>query len=315
MSTNRKTADLRYTVMLVPEGGRGKVVQLSVRLATVRRAIAAGATVVTVLVLAAVVQAATFRRVVAHDALVGENLALKARLEQVDHQLAELGDLVQRVRVYDDQLRNLATRDKLPGFGPLDPDEAAAREAWIAGIVPDVGGDPVETDPALRAAALAERAAGLARDLGELAPQLDTFEERLAALDELSGALPQIWPVEGVLTSDFGWRRNPFGRNWKFHTGIDVGAPYGAPIWATSDGLVVRADWFSGHGRTVEIDHGEGILTRYCHASRLLVSVGDEVFAGDEVALVGSSGMSTGPHLHFEIEIEGEKVDPLEYLP
>ncbi len=307
----REASDARYTVMLVPEGGRGEVWQLSVPLWRVRLVLALGATGVVVLVVLAGVQAATLPRVVAHDRLVGENLALKARLDQVDRRIADIAPLVERVRSYDDQLRAIEAREALPGFGPLDPAEAAARQAWIDGVVSS--GEPGDRErlPGEVEAHLA----ALEEDIRVLTPGLDDYEELLGRFDGLRSALPQVWPVDGVLTSPFGYRHSPFGRQWKMHTGLDLGAPYGTAIYATSDGLVTYADWDSGHGRTVVVDHGYDVTTRYCHASRFTVAEGDLVAAGDVIALVGSTGMSTGPHLHFELLIDGEKVDPLEYLP
>lgn len=297
--------------MLVPEGGRGEVWQLSVPLRRVRQALAVVATGVVVLVVLAGIQAATLPRVVAHDQLVGENLALKARLDQVDRRIADLAPLVERVRAYDDQLRAIEAREALPGFGPLDPEEAAARQAWIDGVASTGGLGGGEHLPGGVEAHLA----ALEDDIRALTPGLGDYEELLGRFDGLRSALPKLWPVDGVLTSPFGYRHSPFGRQWKMHTGLDLGAPYGTPIYSTSDGLVTFADWDSGHGRTVVVDHGYEVTTRYCHASRFLVSEGDLVAAGDVIALVGSTGMSTGPHLHFELLIDGEKVDPLEYLP
>lgn len=298
--------------MVVPEGGRGDIWQLSVPLRRVRQGIAAAATVLVVLVVLAGIQAATLPRVVAHDQLVGENLALKARLDEVDRRIADLQPLVERVRTYDEQLRAMEAREALPGFGPLDAEDMEARQAWIDGIVssPLVHGGAQNPDADVEA-----HVAALEEDLRALSPGLEDYQDLLAQFDGLQAALPKLWPVDGVLTSPFGYRHSPFGRRWKMHTGLDLGAPYGAPIYATADGLVTFADWDSGHGRTVVVDHGHEVTTRYCHASRFVVGQGDLVAAGDVIALVGSTGMSTGPHLHFELLLEGEKVDPLEYLP
>ncbi|MDP2304587.1 MAG: M23 family metallopeptidase [Pseudomonadota bacterium] len=297
--------------MLVPEGGRGEVWQASVPLRRVRLVLAVAATLLVVLVVLAGIQAATLPRVVAHDQLVGENLALKARLDQVDRRIADLAPLVERVRSYDDQLRAIEAREALPGFGPLDAGEVAERQAWIDGVIPGEGTGGAEQLPGEVEAHLA----ALEDDIRALTPGLGDYEELLARFDGLRSALPQLWPVDGVLTSPFGYRHSPFGRRWKMHTGLDLGAPYGSSIYATADGLVTFADWDSGHGRTVVVDHGYDVTTRYCHASRFTVAEGDLVVAGDVIALVGSTGMSTGPHLHYELLIDGEKVDPLEYLP
>lgn len=116
------------------------------------------------------------------------------------------------------------------------------------------------------------------------------------------------WPTTGPVTS-------PFGQRWgRMHTGIDIGAPEGAPIVAAAAGTVIVAGWADGYGNTVAIDHGGGIATLYGHQSSIAVAVGQQVAAGQVVGAVGSTGRSTGPHLHFEVRVNGTPVDPLGYL-
>jgi murein DD-endopeptidase MepM/ murein hydrolase activator NlpD len=117
-----------------------------------------------------------------------------------------------------------------------------------------------------------------------------------------------IWPVNGVVVSGFGMR---WGR---MHEGIDITAPTGTPIWAAAGGTVIWSGWRGGYGNCVVIDHGNGLATLYAHASALLVGVGQALSQGQTVALVGSTGNSSGPHLHFEVRVNGVAVDPLLYL-
>ena len=127
---------------------------------------------------------------------------------------------------------------------------------------------------------------------------------------------PSIWPVAGIMWGGFGMRRNPFGgMSSEFHKGQDISAPFGTPVSATADGVVVVAGWKTGYGRVVYVDHGNGLSTRYGHLSRLDVAVGQMVKRGAQLGLVGSSGRSTGPHLHYEVRINGEPTNPLHYLP
>jgi murein DD-endopeptidase MepM/ murein hydrolase activator NlpD len=114
-----------------------------------------------------------------------------------------------------------------------------------------------------------------------------------------------VWPARGAVTSVFGWRQS------RPHQGIDIAAAYGAPIYAAGAGRVVYAGWYGGYGRTVILEHGGGLTTLYGHAARLLVRSGQAVAAGEEIARVGSSGWSNGPHLHFEVHLDGRAVDPL----
>jgi len=117
-----------------------------------------------------------------------------------------------------------------------------------------------------------------------------------------------IWPVNGTVVSGFGWR---WGR---MHEGIDISASSGTPIWAAAAGTVIHAGWLGGYGNLVVVDHGDGLATAYAHASAILVGVGQLVSQGETVSLVGSTGDSSGPHLHFEVRVNGVAVDPLLYL-
>ena len=124
------------------------------------------------------------------------------------------------------------------------------------------------------------------------------------------------WPTEGgEISSSYGYRVDPFGRQTSdFHPGIDIAAPYGAPILAASSGKVEMAEWNGGYGRYVKLDNGHGFETAYGHMSAIAVSNGQEVERGEVIGFVGSSGASTGPHVHFEIIENGKTVNPLQFL-
>jgi murein DD-endopeptidase MepM/ murein hydrolase activator NlpD len=131
-----------------------------------------------------------------------------------------------------------------------------------------------------------------------------------------SAFIPSIWPVVGSLRSGVGMRGNPFGGSGtEYHKGQDIAAPMGTPVIATADGNITIAGWQRGYGWVVYIDHGNGITTRYGHLSRIDVAVGQNIRRGEQLGLVGSTGRSTGPHLHYEVRINGQPVSPLLYLP
>ncbi|MEZ0537321.1 murein hydrolase activator EnvC [Caldicellulosiruptoraceae bacterium PP1] len=125
-----------------------------------------------------------------------------------------------------------------------------------------------------------------------------------------------LWPLlnEYPITSYFGNRFHPILKKYKMHTGIDIGAPYGANVLAASDGEIIYAGWISGYGQAIIIDHGSNITTLYAHLSNISVRVGQIVKKGEKIGNVGSTGYSTGPHLHFEVRINGDVTDPLQYL-
>jgi murein DD-endopeptidase MepM/ murein hydrolase activator NlpD len=118
------------------------------------------------------------------------------------------------------------------------------------------------------------------------------------------------WPVTGTITSPFGWRPNPFGGGPEFHQGLDIAAPMGTTVTAAAGGTVIMAQWYGGYGNYILIDHGGGYSTGYGHLSAIYVSVGQSVQRGQAIGAVGSTGQSTGPHLHFEVRIAGKPVDP-----
>jgi murein DD-endopeptidase MepM/ murein hydrolase activator NlpD len=116
--------------------------------------------------------------------------------------------------------------------------------------------------------------------------------------------------TQGIVSSDFGPRNDPFNREKSFHQGVDIAAPAGSPIKAATAGKVIFSGWAGGYGNLVEIDHGEGMVTRYAHNSVNLVAVGDAVSAGQSIALVGRTGRATDAHLHFEVRRQGQPLDP-----
>ncbi|NLN21968.1 MAG: peptidoglycan DD-metalloendopeptidase family protein [Syntrophomonadaceae bacterium] len=123
-----------------------------------------------------------------------------------------------------------------------------------------------------------------------------------------------IWPAAGPITSGYGMRIHPIYGTYSMHTGIDIGAPHGAPVKAADGGTVIYVGWMGGYGNTVVVDHGGGISTLYAHLSGFAVSSGSRVGQGQVIAYVGSTGNSTGPHLHFEVRINGHHTNPLGYL-
>ena len=129
-----------------------------------------------------------------------------------------------------------------------------------------------------------------------------------------SGSGIFIWPVNGPITSPFGYRIHPVLGRRIFHSGIDIGVDYGTPVHAAAAGVVVEADWMGGYGNAVLIDHGNGLSTIYGHNTSLTVSAGQTVSQGQIIAYSGATGMATGPHVHFEVRLNGTPVNPMNYL-
>jgi murein DD-endopeptidase MepM/ murein hydrolase activator NlpD len=124
-------------------------------------------------------------------------------------------------------------------------------------------------------------------------------------------SIPSIWPTSGFVSSGFGYRTDP---DTEFHAGLDVVNDYGAPVYATAAGMVAEAGWDGGYGNKLVIDHGNGYETWYAHNSRLLVTAGQQVRKGQQIALVGATGFATGPHVHYEVLLWGKPIDPMQFL-
>ena len=140
--------------------------------------------------------------------------------------------------------------------------------------------------------------------------------KKLDAIESSSAiSIPSVQPLANfTFTSAFGVRADPFHGTAAMHAGVDLSASYGTPIYATADGVVDRAEWFGGYGNMIEIDHGKGIATRYGHMSRIAAHDGQRVKRGELIGYVGSTGRSTGNHLHYEVRIDGHAVNPIPFL-
>jgi murein DD-endopeptidase MepM/ murein hydrolase activator NlpD len=166
-------------------------------------------------------------------------------------------------------------------------------------------------DAIVRERAAAEHAV---KELEEDSAELEALIQRLqggAGLRARWSLAAIAWPLRGSITSRFGFRRHPIFRLRQFHTGVDIAAARGSPVRAAFGGMVLYAGWFGGYGKLIVIDHGDGYSTLYGHLSAIDVAVGDQITRGQVVGRVGSTGYSTGPHLHFEIRHLGKPINPL----
>jgi murein DD-endopeptidase MepM/ murein hydrolase activator NlpD len=146
------------------------------------------------------------------------------------------------------------------------------------------------------------------------ADKLALSSRRIGRFGTPTKALPSLWPVEGRILSGFAQRIDPFSGEGAFHKGVDISAPTGTPVRDTADGIVVSAEPMSGYGRLIIVDHGGGVQTYYAHLSKVLVHAGQEVRRGDIIGLVGTSGRTTAPHLHYEVRVGGAPMNPYRYL-
>lgn len=303
----------RYTILLVPEDSRGLPRRIEVTDRLLRRvALGSGA----VLALLTALGAGLILLVMrggdqAAMRLRAENVALRLRLQSLERQVDQAALALDRIRVQDARIRQLTLADQAVrpyGIGPLSEVDMDAVDAARAPA------PPPEPDATERGRPLEERLAAL---LSRAAEQELSLEEVAAYLDDRHSILrgyPTIWPVQGWLTSGFGRRRPPMLGASSWHQGVDISADFGAEVVATADGIVTWAGWSDGYGNLVVVDHGFGFVTRYAHNSELLVSPGDRVRRGQPIARVGSTGRSTGPHVHYEVHRHGVPVNPDRFL-
>jgi murein DD-endopeptidase MepM/ murein hydrolase activator NlpD len=297
-------AKRRWTVVFVPHDSEpSKVLEVSYRV--VRTAVAGA---VLAIVAAVSVGYLTVSRTVDLSKSAGlaqENARLEQQIDELNGRLSGLADTLSRLSERDARIRILANLE------PIDPQVQAAGIGGPAGF--EIEGEP---GSAMRRTAeirvdlnaLIRRANLLASSFKEAADSLAVHSARLAAT-------PSIMPTQGWLSSAFSsMRSHPILHMARPHEGIDVTAPMGTPIEAPAAGVIRDAGWEAGYGNTIVIDHGFGTVTKFAHASKLLVREGQRVSRGQRIALVGNTGLATGPHLHYEVHVNGRPVDPLRYV-
>jgi murein DD-endopeptidase MepM/ murein hydrolase activator NlpD len=240
------------------------------------------------------------------DAYAKELGELQARIMRLDAQNERLAKLA-------GEKSNKVTNQLVPGNAKLAaPIDSKSKPVSLQ--LPNRGG------PLINASPMSE--ADLKAAIEELTQAVDARDEYLGKIEAkvlqqsvLKDMLPNSSPVSAAYnSSSYGWRIDPFNGNKAFHEGLDFTANTGTPIRAAADGIVSMAEVSGGYGNLVKIDHGAGLETRYGHTSKILVKVGERVVKGQDIALVGNTGRSTGPHLHYEIRLNGNALDPRQYL-
>lgn len=261
------------------------------------------------------------------NALHAENELYRSQLKMADEKMQALENKAKTVEKISGQLQELVRTN-----GGTVPENTGMGTGGIGGAstVPDIAktaGNKKEDDEKI---AVSETPGELLKEMRRLDERLDKQIRLVVALrsefmNQAYGAVssvvnptaetPNIWPVAGPISSYYGYRTSSGGIGSTFHEGVDIAGDYGTPISATAAGTVTQAGWVGGYGYLVEVKHADGIVTRYGHNSAVLVYEGQHVDQGSMIALMGSTGNSTGPHCHYEVRIHGEAVDPMYFLP
>lgn len=242
------------------------------------------------------------------QALQTQNQRQEAQINTFARGLASLKEQVTKLKAFNQRLRSLANLDKKGQAEPL---------AGVGGPEGAVSGPGVR----LSSTRGERQINNLQRDMAQLAVETEAeqaLQEELAKfLNERRSILastPSLWPVRGWVTSGFGFRTSPWTGKRHFHSGLDISTRAGTPIVAPADGIVTYADFEGAYGRMLVINHGHGLVTRYGHLHAFKVKVGQKVKRGQVIAQVGSSGRSTGSHLHYEILVAGVPANPRYYI-
>lgn len=231
----------------------------------------------------------------------------------LDAYAKQIGELQARIMRLDAQNKRLV---KLAGLG-----DAKSKKMDIADmetvddlLSPNIGGPLVEATP-MTESGLQEAITKLVEAVSHRDEYMSSVEADVLQHSVLKDMLPNSKPIDAAYkSSSYGWRIDPFRGTRAFHEGLDFTANAGTPIRAAADGIVASSGQTPAYGNLVKLNHGAGLETRYAHASKLLVKSGERVVKGQVIALVGSTGRSTGPHLHYEIRLNGHALDPRKYL-
>lgn len=251
-------------------------------------------------------------------ALRDKNVALQSEIEAIDEQVDGLARMIQRVQRFDARLRKatmLSDPERNLAMGPVGAPESSASAAVGARSSADLKRDLLGEDGTGRATRLITERVEL---LGETA---DSSERSVRSLElyledqqSLLASTPSLNPTRGWRTSAFGFRTDPYTGLSQMHAGVDIATDHGKEVIAPGDGLVTFAGKQGAYGNVVILDHGNGLTSLYAHLSEFHVKVGEQVHRGNPIAKVGNTGRSTGPHLHYEIRINGVPRNPDRFI-
>jgi murein DD-endopeptidase MepM/ murein hydrolase activator NlpD len=329
--------DKSYTILVVPDrDAKVKKIRIEHRV-LVRAAICAS------LVLLAFIAAMSHYfqvvgKVAENGVLRAENLALQDRWKEAEQKFAHINDELDRVKRLNANLRHITQLndpDRKLSIAPPEPSRGDKPE--FVGAGPGIATEPAQMQAGIGPVGKAdegkmiadgdsragpmENDADLLKQLDELGKKVKVQEQEARALKSyfedqqaLLASAPSVWPVRGWVTSDFSVRLDPYTGERVMHEGLDIATAMGTPVHAPADGTVVYAGLEGGYGHVLVLDHGYGLKSRYGHLSRIDVKVGQKVHRGDVIAAVGNSGRSTGPHLHYEVRVNGVADNPRKFI-
>lgn len=297
-------AQKTFTLIVVPDHSQ-QVRRFRVQLRLLWQLAGAGILVALFLLGAGVHYVAVARDAAENDVLRKQNVLLRTELSAVRERIEHIGTTLDRVERFDQKLRAITLLS--------DPQRNLA--------MGPVGEPQDQTTPSADSPAAELAPGALASRLDRLTSEATRQEQSLQQLQayfqdqkSLLASTPSTWPVRGWVTSDFGQRLDPYTADRVMHSGLDIAGPHGKEIIAPADGTVVFSGLEGGYGNVIVIDHGYGIKTRYGHLSSLQAKAGEKVNRGQVIATLGNTGRSTGPHLHYEVRVDGLPQNPRKFI-
>jgi murein DD-endopeptidase MepM/ murein hydrolase activator NlpD len=250
-----------------------------------------------------------------HDAaenriLRDENLALKTQLKSIRERIDHIGSTLDRVERFDQKLRAITLLSDPQRNLAMGPTESDPQAQGVGAVENQFTRLTTADAPAVLSSKLDKLSAEATRQEQSLQQLHDYFQDQKSLL----ASTPSVWPARGWVTSDFGQRLDPYTADRVMHQGLDIAAPHGKEVVAPAEGTVVFAGLEGGYGNVLVIDHGYGIKTRYGHLAKITVKAGDRIKRGQVIAIIGNTGRSTGPHLHYEVRVNGIPQNPRKFI-
>ncbi|MHB8173014.1 MAG: peptidoglycan DD-metalloendopeptidase family protein [Nitrospirota bacterium] len=306
----RKEASARkkeyFTVVILP-GPNSKVRKFSISKSLLRNSLIAAV----VLVMLSTGMFGQYlnmaSKVIELDSLRREASSQRAQLMQIAASVVDMKSRMARIKEMSDRLSSVAGNVAGKSFGV----KGTGGSSELGAISLQEFGSKNRSEAA---AQVSQELQGLKSDASSEEARIKKLMSYFEQRNSIMACTPSIWPVRGFITSDFGYRHSPIYGTTEFHCGLDIANATGTPVHATADGTVSASGISSSYGRYVKIQHGYGLATMYCHLSRMDVHEGQRVKKGDIIGAVGDTGHSTGPHLHYEVLVNGVPVNPMKYI-
>ena len=306
----RKTASARkkeyFTIVILP-GPNSRVRKFSISKSLLRNSLIAAAVLILLSTGLFGEYVSMAGKVIELNSLRREASSQHAQLMQIAASVVDMKTQMARIKELSDKLSSAAGNVAGRSFGV----KGTGGSSGIGAISLEEFGRKSHEEAA---AQMSQELQGLKSDASSEEARIKKLMGYFEQRNSIIACTPSIWPVKGFITSNFGYRNSPIYGTTEFHSGLDIANDVGTPVHATADGTVLEVGLSSSYGRFIKLQHGYGIVTMYCHLSKTSVHEGERVNKGDVIGALGTTGNSTGPHLHYEVRVNGVPVNPMKYI-